>query len=125
MEKLLQLWYWISCCLENTFCSLSSQAFKHPLHSSSDLKAGFKTTLLEQDLGIAVFQVECAPYVVFQAALSHSKSRLCTLFFMWRQSYDSKEHQASAHTVRDHEVENRMAAVGRPAALVRLTLQAV
>ena len=41
------------------------------------------------------------------------------------QPYDSKEHQASAHTVRDHEVENRMAAVGRPANLVRLTLQAV
>lgn len=41
------------------------------------------------------------------------------------QSCNSRDHQASAHTVRDHEVENRMAAVGRPANLVRLTLQAV
>lgn len=41
------------------------------------------------------------------------------------QSFNSKEHQASVHTVRDHEVENRMAAVGSPANLVRLTLQAV
>lgn len=41
------------------------------------------------------------------------------------QSFDSKEHQASAHTVRDHEVENRMAAFGSPANLVRHTLQAL
>lgn len=41
------------------------------------------------------------------------------------QSYDSKEHQPSARRVRDHEAENRMAAVGRPANLVRFILQGV
>lgn len=40
------------------------------------------------------------------------------------QTFGSKEHQASACTVRDSEIEHRVAAVGRPANLVRFTLQA-
>lgn len=62
-------------------------------------------------------------------SLPPRQQTLCVRFYVEAvllvQSCDSKEHQASAHTVRDHEVENRVAAVGRPANLVRLTLQAV
>lgn len=66
----------------------------------------------------------------FLKLLSATQQQTLCMFFcveavLHVQSFDSKEHQASAHTVRDHEVENRMAAFDGPVNLVRLTLQAV
>lgn len=71
----------------------------------------------------------CPIFTLSSCSLLPQQQTLCMHFYVEAvllvQSCNSRDHQASAHTVRDHEVENRMAAVGRPANLVRLTLQAV
>lgn len=71
----------------------------------------------------------CSIFTHSSFSLPPRQQTLCMHFYVESvllvQCYDSKEHRASAHPVRDHQVENRMAEVGRPANLVRFTLQAV
>lgn len=61
------------------------------------------------------------PSAITAAVCAHGFYVKATLLM---QTFGSKEHQASACTFRDSEIEHRVVAVGRPANLVRFTLQA-
>ncbi|KAK2512676.1 Nfam1 [Columba guinea] len=79
-----------------------------------------------QKMGKGVFVLArarvCSIFTHSSFSLPPRQQTLCMHFYVESvllvQCYDSKEHRASAHPVRDHQVENRMAEVGRPANLV-------